>query len=267
MSGPIFTTVDAELPRPIDTPLEQLEFAVLDLETTGTDFEQDRIVEIGIVRCDQRGTVLGEFETLVSPEGVDVGASEIHGLTSRSLEGAPAFAELHDLLAVQLAGAVMVAHNAFFERGFLNASFFRDFGRRLSVPYICSMQFGRFVPAGGAGSSLRASCEQHGIELTDAHQALADARATAALLGAQLESVRTATGRQAATRLRDLPLTDQGDPLADVRRATAHDGYMAKSWRRPLLAAPEGIDRDAVGQALARSRHACVSASMPSSPV
>lgn len=163
-------------------------FAVVDLETTGLFVGgHDRVIEIAVVHTDENGAITGEWETLVNPQR-HVGAEHVHGIRAADLIDAPTFADIADDLVDLLAGRVLVAHNARFDRGFLDA----EFGRTPlplpdDAPTLCTMQLGRdLIP--GAGRSLADCCAAFDIPLDNAHRALVDAHATAELLGGYIAS-------------------------------------------------------------------------------
>lgn len=157
-----------------------MSFAILDFETTGIMPERgDRVVEIGVVLMDGAGQIEDEWTTLVNP-GRDVGASHIHGLRAVDLVEAPAFDDVVDHLLGLLGGRSTVAHNAAFDMRFLHAELLRSGYTAPQRPAaLCSMKWaGRLIGA----AKLQHCCEAVGIELDDAHTALADARATAQLV-------------------------------------------------------------------------------------
>ena len=163
-------------------------YAVVDVETTGLWPGQHRIVEIGVVLVDEAGAVEGEWVTLVNP-GRDLGAQHIHGIVAADILDAPTFAEIADDAAALLSGRAFVAHNASFDRRFVQQSF-SDSG--LTIPElaplsVCTMHWaGQLMPV--PQRSLAACCAYVGVQLDDAHEALADARAAAGLLAAMLRS-------------------------------------------------------------------------------
>ncbi len=159
-------------------------FVVIDFETTGFSARKtDRVVEIGVVCMDHSGEVVSEWTTLVNP-GRDVSAGHIHGITARDVYGAPRFEEVAGLLAESLRGRVLVAHNLSFEAQFLMGEFGR-LGHELQLDRgsgICTMTLAStYIPH--SPRNLQACCDCCGVELLDAHSALADARATTQLLG------------------------------------------------------------------------------------
>ncbi len=160
-------------------PSSHTGFAVLDLETTGLQPKRGaRIIEIGVVIVDTDGAVTGEWETLVDA-GRGAGPTHIHGVNDAMLEGAPSFAEIAGDLAELLVDRVLVAHNARFDVGFLDAEF-----RRADIAWsreaLCTMQLAK--RRGHYPVNLAACCETYAITNHGAHRALGDALATAELL-------------------------------------------------------------------------------------
>ncbi|MGH3624246.1 MAG: exonuclease domain-containing protein [Sciscionella sp.] len=158
-------------------------YAVVDVETTGlSPAQHDRIAEIAVVQVDLAGRVVDEWSTLVNPER-DLGPQRIHGITAGDARRAPKFADIIGDLTVRLAGRMLVAHNLSFDAGFLSAEYARA-GAGLdiqTVPGLCTMRLAHdFLPA--SNRQLSVCCQAAGVEFTDAHAALPDARACAGLL-------------------------------------------------------------------------------------
>ncbi|WP_423923801.1 exonuclease domain-containing protein [Frigoribacterium sp. 2-23] len=159
-------------------------FAVIDFETTGfSPQHHHRVIEVGLVHVSPDGIIEREFETVINP-GRDLGPTHLHGLRGADVNDAPPFEAIAGQLIEHLRGRVLVAHNARFETTFLRA----ELGRLgIDSPIedshaICTMKLARtHLP--GCGTKLAACCSALGIPLEDAHEALADARATALLFG------------------------------------------------------------------------------------
>jgi DNA polymerase-3 subunit epsilon len=161
-------------------------FAVVDVETSGLSLRRDRVLQIGVVIVDGRGSVLERWESLVRPRRrllFRVGPTRLHGIRRSSLRHAPPLRSVLDELARRLDGAVFVAHNAPFDLGFL-AKAAAEAGVRLPITAtLCTLRLSRELDPGRVLSHrLGAICARHGIELVRPHDALADADATAAVL-------------------------------------------------------------------------------------
>ncbi len=167
-------------------PAARTGYAVVDLETTGLSPARDAVLEIGLVLADGDGRVEREWSTLVHPSPgrtVEVGPSRIHGLVAEDLDGAPSIAQVADLLVSELAGRVVVAHNARFDVGFLTAALGRTghLVGQARVPRMCTMEWARhFVPV--HSRRLTSCCEAAGVVIGRHHSALDDAEAAAGLL-------------------------------------------------------------------------------------
>lgn len=164
-----------------------VEFATLDFETTGLSGAVDRVIEVAVVRTDSDGNVLGEFSSLVNPNR-DVGRTDIHGITAGMLAEAPTFEEMLGGLLEILDGAVLVAHNAAFDRRFLLSELVRCDIVDLDIESLCTL---KLMYAGYPRGPRRLAdcCEFFGIDVGIAHAALDDARMASKLLHAVLSEV------------------------------------------------------------------------------
>jgi len=70
-----------------------VEFAVVDVETTGFAPGRDRVVEVAVVRVRRDGQKLGEYSTLINP-GRDVGPTFVHGVTATAVVAVSRFDEI-----------------------------------------------------------------------------------------------------------------------------------------------------------------------------
>lgn len=98
----------------------EVPFAFLDVETTGLDpANGDRVCEIAVLKT-VNGTEVDRFVTLVNPgKSIPLSAISVHGITDVMVSRAPFFREIANELLSFLRGAVVVAHNARFDLGFL----------------------------------------------------------------------------------------------------------------------------------------------------
>jgi DNA polymerase III subunit epsilon len=106
----------------LGTPLADVTFVVVDLETTGGSPKDSAITEIGAVKI-RGGVVLGEFQTLVDPgREIPPYISVLTGITSMMVAAAPRIGAVLPGFLEFARGAVLVAHNAPFDLGFLKAA-------------------------------------------------------------------------------------------------------------------------------------------------
>jgi DNA polymerase-3 subunit epsilon len=176
----------------LGTPLREVTFVVLDLETTGGSHRQDAITEVGAVKV-RGGEVLGELATLVDPGTgrLPPNIVALTGITTAMLIGAPQLPEVLPSLLEFLRGTVFVAHNAPFDAGFLRAACERHGQVWPKPPVLCTARLARAVlPRDEAPSVKLGRLARHfGTETTPTHRALADARATVEVLHRLLERV------------------------------------------------------------------------------
>ena len=163
--------------------LEEATYVVVDLETTGLRPGSSQICEIGAVRV--RGLELEEeFETLVDP-GVPLGPtiSALTGLNDRQLRGAPAVSVSVRRFLAFAGYAVLVAHNARFDLGFLDRETERLTGSRIASPVVDTVPLARRLLAGRVPRASLAQLSWFlGTSVQPCHRALPDAQATAEVL-------------------------------------------------------------------------------------
>lgn len=148
----------------------------IDLETTGATAHHDRITEIGCVET-EGGRLAGEWSTLVNPEmRIPPAIEALTGISNAMVESAPTFAEIAEGLAERLRGKLLVAHNARFDYGFLRNEFKR-LGIDFSSKVVCTVKLSRKLYPQHRRHNLDSLIERHGIQCSERHRALGDARA------------------------------------------------------------------------------------------
>jgi DNA polymerase-3 subunit epsilon len=155
---------------------------VLDFETTGLSPNYgDRVIEIGAVRI-ERGQIVDRFQQLMNPGfRVDAFIEQYTGITNRMLRGAPDGAEVMAQFANFLGDDNLVAHNASFDRRFLDAEL-RVIKRQYTGAFVCSMLVARRMYQDAPNHKLGSLVAFKNIP-TDGvfHRALADSEMTAKL--------------------------------------------------------------------------------------
>src|SRR5690606_24377712 len=100
--------------------LRDLEYAVVDVETTGGPMGAHRMTEFEAVRVDGKGRVLREFSTLLNPDRpIPPFVMRLTSITQEMVERAPRFPDVEAKIRDVLDGAVFVAHNAAFDWRFV----------------------------------------------------------------------------------------------------------------------------------------------------
>ncbi|WP_428631662.1 DNA polymerase III subunit epsilon [Sphingopyxis sp.] len=158
---------------------------IFDTETTGFDPKTgDRLVEIGCVELVDRRETGVTFHAYFNPErDMPAAAEAVHGLSIQFLSDKPLFAARVDELIEFLGDAPLVAHNATFDFGFVNAELARAGRPALDMTRMCcTVQMARKIHP-GAKHSLDALCTRYGIDRSHRvkHGALLDAELLAHL--------------------------------------------------------------------------------------
>lgn len=181
----------AELRPAASDALRGLEYAVVDVETTGGSMVQGhRITEICAVRLAGDGRRLGEFATLINPlRPIPPAIMALTRITHEMVQDAPRFEEVALSLAAFLEGAVFVAHNAPFDWRFVSAELERAAVRVPHARVLCTVRLARHVVPEIPRRSLDALSYFFGIENEARHRAFGDARATARIFRRLLDRV------------------------------------------------------------------------------
>lgn len=139
---------------------------VFDTETTGLDWRDDRVIELGGIELVNRFPTGRSFHRYINPQGreINVEAQAVHGISMADLQDKPTFAEIAEEFMAFVEGAHLVAHNASFDIAFINAEFARlghpavEQGRVVDTLAIAK----RKHPMGP--NSLDALCRRYGID-------------------------------------------------------------------------------------------------------
>ncbi len=177
-----------------DVSLRETTFVVVDLETTGgraSGEGHDAITEIGAVKV-RGGTVLGELATLIDPgRSIPPQIVALTGITTAMVCDAPTIDSVLPAFLEFARGAVLVAHNAGFDIGFLRAAAERAQIAWPRPPVLCTVRLARRVLTRDEAPSVRLSAlaRLFGAATTPNHRALEDARATVDVLHGLIERV------------------------------------------------------------------------------
>jgi len=153
---------------------------VLDTETTGIDPRQGhRMIEIGCIEIEDLLPTGRTFHRYINPERlIDPDAIRVHGITDDKVRDAPRFRDICQELLEFVADAPIIAHNAAFDRGFIDHEFtlcgqaLLDQARWIDTLALAQKRFP------GMANSLDALCKRFKISLAERtlHGALIDAR-------------------------------------------------------------------------------------------
>jgi DNA polymerase-3 subunit epsilon len=201
---------------------------VLDTETTGLDpYQGHRLIEVGCIELLNRFPTSRTFHRYLNPQrDVPTEAFAVHGLSLKFLKDKPLFADISVDLIDFIGDAPLVAHNASFDLGFLNAEI-----KRVSLPAILherlvdTLLLARRKYPGGP-NRLDDLCQRFGIDTSrrTKHGALLDAELLAEvyleLIGARQAQLNLVLASLAPTAVTQSAQTPRVRPSALAQRLT-----------------------------------------------
>ncbi|MBU8906976.1 PolC-type DNA polymerase III [Desertibacillus haloalkaliphilus] len=157
-------------------------YVVFDVETTGLSAVYNKIIELAAVKV-KDGEIIDRFEAFADPhEPLTETIIELTGITDDMLEGQPEIDEVLRDFHAFVGDAVLVAHNASFDMGFLNVGYRKIGLGDAPNPVIDTLELGRFLYPQFKNHRLNTLCKKFDIELVSHHRAIYDAEATGYLL-------------------------------------------------------------------------------------
>jgi len=163
-----------------------MEFAVVDIETTGSTPQSAGITEIAIV-IHNGVEVTGKYVTLINPRHkIPPFIVNMTGISDEMVAGAPLFEDVAPQIYNLLNGRVFVAHNVSFDYSFVHYLLGRS-GFQWSAPKLCTIKLSRRVFPGLEKYGLGSLTRDLGIRIEGRHRAWGDAAATAQVLTMAIE--------------------------------------------------------------------------------
>ncbi|HQT40419.1 MAG TPA: DNA polymerase III subunit epsilon, partial [Acidocella sp.] len=153
---------------------------LFDTETTGLDpLTGDRVIEIAAIELINDLPTENQFHALIDPErDIPTESTRVHGITNFHVEGKPKFADIADKMLEFFGDSKLVAHNAPFDFGFIDAELARigkpalGYERMVDTLVLAKKRFP------GMPNSLDALCRRFEIDLSarTTHNALLDCK-------------------------------------------------------------------------------------------
>ena len=179
---------------PAILPIAEAPFTVVDIETTGTG-ATDGITELAAVRV-LGGGIEGSYATLVDPQQrIPAWITSFTGISQEMVRGQPTIAEALPEFLSFLGDRVLVAHNAPFDKRFLDRARRKLQGMEIPNPTLCTVRLARKYLPRLRRRNLDAVTQHLGIQVEGRHRALGDAVAAARVLLAVLERAEAAGAR------------------------------------------------------------------------
>ncbi len=199
-------------------------FVVFDIETTGFSPIHNRIIEIGAVKI-ENGEVTGKFSTFVNPDvPIPFEIEKLTGINDEMVIGAPMIEQVLPQFMEFCQGAVLVAHNANFDMGFIMEN-----AARLGLPrdftYVDTVGIARLLLPHQAKHTLDAVAKTLGISLENHHRAVDDAQATAEIFVKFIPMLK----KEGADCLKEINAMGASSPDIVKRLPTYHTILLAKN--------------------------------------
>ncbi len=206
----IVFAIDIDIDIEID--IENL-YAILDIETTGGQFNEEGITEIAIYKFDGH-EIVDQFISLVNPEKpIQPFVVKLTGINNEMLKGAPKFFEIAKRIIEITNDCIFVAHNVSFDYRVLRTEF-RRLGYDFNCKNLCTVELSQKLMPEQPSHSLGKLVRALGIPMADRHRATGDALATVKLFKMLLdkdvektilnELIKSEVEKGIAPKLRDI---------------------------------------------------------------
>jgi DNA polymerase III subunit epsilon len=187
--------MSARKPQIATEPVEALqipdtEFVVCDIETTGLSAQNNRMTEIALRRV-VNGKIVDRYESLINPhQFVSVEIQKLTGISNEMVYSAPELGDVMEEVLEFLGDAVFVAHNARFDRSFVDAALERIGLPAIENPTLCTVRLAHRLLPKRTKANLGNLARSMGVSVSNRHRAAGDAEATAKILLRFLEVLR-----------------------------------------------------------------------------
>jgi len=162
------------------------EFIVIDIETTGLSFKNDRITEIGAVKI-KNGNIVDSINWLINPQmEIPQKIQDLTGITNEMVKDAPKLNSIIEEIKLYFGEYPIVAHNAVFDYTFMRNAF-EAYGESIENTVIDTVEMAKLILPEFKRYNLKSLCKKLKIDLENHHRASDDARAAAEIFINMLE--------------------------------------------------------------------------------
>ncbi|KIL44923.1 PolC-type DNA polymerase III [Jeotgalibacillus soli] len=173
-----------------DVLLEDANYIVFDVETTGLSAVYDKIIELAAVKI-HGGEIIDKFERFANPHHpLSATTINLTGITDDMVKNAPEIEQVLKDFHEWAKADILVAHNASFDMGFLNVGYRRIGLGKATNPVIDTLELARFLHPEMKNHRLNTLAKKFEVELTQHHRAIYDAEATGYILAKMLKSAQ-----------------------------------------------------------------------------
>lgn len=207
---------------PVDLDLHESTYVVFDVETTGLSAMNNDLIQIAASKM-YKGNILEQFDEFIDPgHPLSAFTTELTGITDNHLVGAKPLHQVLEEFQAFCKDSVLVAHNASFDVGFMNANYARENLPKITQPVIDTLEFARNLYPEYKRHGLGPLTKRFQVALDHHHMANYDAEATGRLLFIFLKDARE---KHNVTNLLDLNtklVAEDSYKKARVKHATIY---------------------------------------------
>ena len=180
-----------------DQPLEDVNFIITDIETTGSIQGKDRIIDLAAQKI-RAGEIVDSFEQLINPEQkISYTISRITGISNDTVEDAPRIEEILHKFTQFFDDGIFVAHNSDFDYRFIRSEQNRLNIQPFKTPIdICTYRIAKKLLPNLKTCGISGLAKHFGYEMNGRHRALPDVQATSFFFNnftSQLEDLNIST--------------------------------------------------------------------------
>ncbi|WP_310550359.1 PolC-type DNA polymerase III [Paenibacillus glufosinatiresistens] len=190
-----------ENPQPLD--LKTATYVVFDIETTGLSITRNNITELAAVKM-QGGQEIDRYTTFVNPhEKIPYHIQQLTNITDEMVKDAPDIAPVLDEFTAFAGDAVLVAHNARFDMGFIQAMLAKHGKPQMTNPFLDTLELARLLHPNMKNHRLNTLADKYKVLLESHHRAVDDTVALGGILNGLLADAEKLKGLTMLDRLND----------------------------------------------------------------
>ncbi|KGR72441.1 PolC-type DNA polymerase III [Streptococcus phocae subsp. salmonis] len=207
---------------PVDLDLHEATYVVFDVETTGLSAINNDLIQIAASKM-FKGNIVEQFDEFINPgHPLSTFTTELTGITDNHLVGAKPLVEVLKAFQDFCQGSVLVAHNASFDVGFMNANYAKYDLPKINQPVIDTLEFARNLYPEYKRHGLGPLTKRFQVSLDHHHMANYDAEATGRLLFIFLREAREKHGITNLMALNTQLVAEDSYKKARIKHATIY---------------------------------------------
>ena len=206
----------------VDLDLHEATYVVFDVETTGLSAIYNDLIQVAASKM-HKGNIIAEFDEFINPgHPISAFTTDLTGITDDHVRNAKPLKQVLEEFQEFCQDAVLVAHNATFDVGFMNANYERHGLPKITQPVIDTLEFARNLYPEYKRHGLGPLTKRFGVALEHHHMANYDAEATGRLLFIFIKDVAEKHGVTNLAKLNLDLISPDSYKKARVKHATIY---------------------------------------------